>query len=113
MSITLDIEEKSVPTSPSDNSRPSVKPSETKINGRVTPLCLQNDPLTAVQEEATGQPRIVYPQNKKETSLITEERLSDEKIIAEILKPEERIRVAKSSDKILKVTGTNTAINLE
>lgn len=89
-----------------------VKPSETKINGRVTPSCLQNDPLTAVQEEATGQPRIVYPQNKKETAFITE-RLSDEKIIAEILKPEERIRVAKSSDKILKVTGTNTAINLE
>ncbi|XP_043466868.1 rapamycin-insensitive companion of mTOR [Leptopilina heterotoma] len=115
LSITLDIEEKSVPTSPSDNSRLSAKPSETKINGRVTPSCLQNDPLSSVQEEATttgGQPRIVYPQNKKETALIAE-RLSDEKIIAEILKPEERIRVAKSSEKILKVTGTNTAINLE
>ncbi|XP_043271902.1 rapamycin-insensitive companion of mTOR isoform X2 [Venturia canescens] len=41
------------------------------------------------------------------------ERLSDEKIIAEILKPAEMLQISKSSTKLLKVTGTNTAISLD
>ena len=103
----------SVPTSPSDSSHIPAKPSETKINGRVIPSCVQNDPLTVVQEEATGQHGIVHSQNKNKETALVPERLSDEKIIAEILKPEERLRVSKSSDKMLKVTGANAAISLD
>lgn len=102
-----------VPTSPADNSRVSVKTSETKINGRVTPSFVQNDPLTVVQEEMAGQPRNAHSQNKNKEVLLMTERLSDEKIIADILKPEERIKVPKNSDKMLKVTSTNTTISLD
>ena len=117
LKISANEEKKSAPpavlTSLADNSLVLEKPSETKINGRVTPSFVQNNSLTAMEEEATVHPQIVHSQNKNKEALPTTERLSDEKIIAEILKPEEKIKVSKSSDKMLKVKGTNTAISLD
>ncbi|XP_012288713.1 rapamycin-insensitive companion of mTOR [Orussus abietinus] len=88
-------------------------PMETKINGRVVVGPDGQTPLSVVKEEAGHETRVVQLRDKTQEVLRIPERLSDEKIIAEILKPEERIRISKSSDKLLKVTGTNTAISLE
>ncbi|XP_016844354.1 rapamycin-insensitive companion of mTOR [Nasonia vitripennis] len=101
------------------------KPSEAKVNGR---LALPTDPqpehLSVVTEEtaatmAAESPSVEFIVNSQKSStggdkrLLAEQRRSDEKIIAEILKPEERMRISKSSDKMLKATGINTAISLE
>lgn len=100
-------------TSPADSLLTSVGHLETKINGRPTASDAQTQ-LAVVTEEAVGESCVVRPRNKSQQVLRIPERRSDEKIIAEILKPEERIRISKSSDnKLLKVTSTNTAISLD
>ncbi|XP_076231374.1 rapamycin-insensitive companion of Tor [Calliopsis andreniformis] len=86
-------------------------PSESKINGRLTFPDIQVTQLDAVAEEAAGDTN--QQCNKTQEVPRKSERRSDEKIIAEILKPEERIRLSKSSDRLLKVSGTNTAISLD
>lgn len=87
-------------------------PSESKINGRLTFSESQVTRLDAVIEIAKDYS---YAQkcNKAQEVLLKPERRSDEKIIAEILKPEERIRLSRSADRLLKVSGTNSAISLE
>ncbi|XP_076687227.1 rapamycin-insensitive companion of Tor [Andrena cerasifolii] len=85
-------------------------PSESKINGRLTFSDIQATQLDAVAEEAAGD--AAQQCNKTQDVARKPERRSDEKIIAEILQPE-RIRVSKSSDRLLKVSGTNTAISLD
>ncbi|CAK9816269.1 Rapamycin-insensitive companion of mTOR [Anthophora quadrimaculata] len=88
-------------------------PSESKINGRLTFSDIQVAQLDVVAEEAAGDSCVTQQCNKTQEILRKPERLSDEKIIAEILKPEERIRLSKSSDRLLKVSGTNTVISLD
>lgn len=88
-------------------------PSESKVNGRLTFSEIQVAQLDAVAEEAGGDSCVTQQCNKPQELLRKPERRSDEKIIAEILKPEERIRLSKSSDRLLKVSGTNTAISLD
>ncbi|XP_026669224.1 rapamycin-insensitive companion of mTOR [Ceratina calcarata] len=88
-------------------------PSESKINGRLTISEIQVTQLDAVTEEASGNACADQQCNKTQEPQRKSERRSDEKIIAEILKPEERIRLSKSSDRLLKVSGTNTAISLD
>lgn len=101
------------------------KTSEAKVNGR---LALSTDPqpelLSVVTEETAASmaaespsAEVIVNSHKSSTGgdmrLLVEQRRSDEKIIAEILKPEERMRISKSSDKMLKATGINTAISLD
>ncbi|KAK1119626.1 hypothetical protein K0M31_013046 [Melipona bicolor] len=88
-------------------------PSESKVNGRLTFPEIQVAQLDAVAEETGGDSCATQQCNKSQELLRKSERRSDEKIIAEILKPEERIRLSKSSDRLLKVSGTNTAISLD
>ncbi|XP_003700779.2 rapamycin-insensitive companion of Tor isoform X1 [Megachile rotundata] len=89
-------------------------PSEIKINGRLTFSEIQVTQLDAVAEEAASESCVTKQYNKKTQEFsCKQERQSDEKIIAEILKPEERLRLSKSSDRLLKVSGTNTAISLD
>ncbi|XP_053970556.1 rapamycin-insensitive companion of mTOR isoform X1 [Hylaeus volcanicus] len=95
---------------PEPNSR---VPSESKINGRITFSEIQVTQLDAVIEVAGGDSCVTQKYNKTQEVLRKPERRSDEKIIAEILKPEERIRLSKSSDRLLKVSGTNSAISLD
>lgn len=104
------------------SARQSADSAESKINGRLTLTEIQTAQLASVAEEGSsagdsGEPcnAAMHRCNKKsqETNVRLVERSSDEKIIAEILKPEERIRLSKSSDKSLKVSGTNTAISLD
>ncbi|XP_024946921.1 rapamycin-insensitive companion of mTOR [Cephus cinctus] len=102
-----------VPTSPAQSPRLSISSPESKINGRPTLSDSQVAQLSVVNEEATGEPRATQPRNNSQVVTRITERRSDEKIIAEILKPEERIRISKSSDKLLKVTGANTVISLD
>ena len=68
-----------------------------------------------IDEEVTSDENTRTTITCKEAKVIAEkpERLSDEKIIAQILKPAERLQISKSSDKLLKLTGTNTAISLD
>lgn len=88
-------------------------PSESKINGRLTFSDIQVAQLDVVAEETGNDSCVTQQCNKPQELLCKPERRSDEKIIAEILKPEERIRLSKSSDRLLKVSGTNTAISLD
>lgn len=113
-------------------SHKSSKASEMKVNGRLAvALDQQPDQLSVVNEEnamtisATESPIIVNSQRKSGGgggggdsdsvihSFTSEPRRSDERIIAEILKPEERTRVSKNPERILKATGINTAISLD
>ncbi|XP_076278672.1 rapamycin-insensitive companion of Tor isoform X2 [Lasioglossum baleicum] len=88
-------------------------PSETKINGRLTFSEIEVTQLDVVTEEAGGDSCKTQQCNKVQEVLRNSELRSDEKLIAEILKPEERLRLSKSSDRLLKVTGTNSAISLD
>ncbi|XP_076753596.1 rapamycin-insensitive companion of Tor isoform X1 [Xylocopa sonorina] len=88
-------------------------PSESKINGRLTFSEIQVAQLDTVAEEAGADSCATQKCNKTQELSCKSERRSDEKIIAEILKPEERIRLSKSSDRLLKVSGTNTANSLD
>lgn len=83
------------------------------MNGRVTFSEIQAGQLAIVAEEATGEACTMNQRDKLQEILQMSERRSDEKIIAEILNPEERIRLSKSSDRLLKISSTNTAISLE
>lgn len=118
----------SVPIASEASSRQFASPAEGKINGRLTLTEIQTAQLASVTEEGSstgsGEPcsnKTVHRCNKKQETTVRSpppaaaatERRSDEKIIAEILKPEERIRLSKSSDRSLKVSGTNTAISLD
>lgn len=117
-----------VPIASEVSPRQSAGPAEGKINGRLTLTEIQTAQLASVAEEGSstsgsGEPcnETAHRYNKKPQETIgvrsaaaaAAERRSDEKIIAEILKPEERIRLSKSSDRSLKVSGTNTAISLD
>ncbi|XP_043502898.1 rapamycin-insensitive companion of mTOR isoform X2 [Polistes fuscatus] len=88
-------------------------PSESKVNGRVTFSEMQTGQLTIVTEEAAGETCTMNQHDKLQEILQISERRSDEKIIAEILNPEERIRLSKSSERLLKISSINTAISLE
>lgn len=109
----------SVPSSEASPRQQSTSPVEGKINGRLTLTEIQTAQLASVAEEGSSVSsescNIAHPCKKKpqEIARSMQERRSDEKIIAEILKPEERIRLSKSSDRSLKVSGTNTAISLD
>lgn len=109
----------SVPSSEASPRQQSASPAEGKINGRLTLTEIQTVQLASVAEEGSSASsescNIAHPYKKKpqEIARSMQERRSDEKIIAEILKPEERIRLSKSSDRSLKVSGTNTAISLD
>ncbi|XP_015189227.1 PREDICTED: rapamycin-insensitive companion of mTOR [Polistes dominula] len=89
-------------------------PSESKVNGRVTFSEIKAaGQLTIVTEEAAGETCTMNQHDKLQEILQISERRSDEKIIAEILNPEERIRLSKSSERLLKIASINTAISLE
>lgn len=114
-----------VPSSEASPRQQSVSPAEGKINGRLTLTEIQTAQLASVAEEGSSaggggdgsESRNAGHQRKKKPSEVvvrpSQERRTDEKIIAEILKPEERIRLSKNSDRSLKVSGTNTAISLD
>jgi len=111
-----------VPSSEASPRQQPICPVEGKINGRLTLTEIQTAQLASVAEESSstsgvgGESCNVAHQCKKKPQEVlrpTQERRSDEKIIAEILKPEERIRLSKSSDRSLKISGTNTAISLD
>lgn len=127
------------PAVPSPSCTPASKPSEAKVNGRLPPAPAndhhqqQQQQLSSLTEEITAIETladcVVLDPKKSSLNLrvLTEShqqhhqqhRRSDEKIIAEILKPEERIRlataaVAKSSDKMLRpAAAINNAIGLD
>lgn len=114
----------SIPSSEASPRQQSVSPAEGKINGRLTLTEIQTAQLASVAEEGfsagggggNGESCNAGHQRKKKPLEVvhpSQERRTDEKIIAEILKPEERIRLSKSSDRSLKVSGTNTAISLD
>lgn len=102
---------------------------EGKINGRLTLTEIQTAQLASVAEENSSAGgggggggsggnescNAGHQCKKKPPEIVrpSQERRTDEKIIAEILKPEERIRLSKNSDRSLKVSGTNTAISLD
>ncbi|XP_018050285.1 PREDICTED: rapamycin-insensitive companion of mTOR isoform X3 [Atta colombica] len=120
-----------VPSSEASLRQPqSVSPAEGKINGRLTLTEIQTAQLASVAEESSSAGgggggggdsgksescNTGHQRKKKSLEVVrpSQERRTDEKIIAEILKPEERIRLSKSSDRSLKVSGTNTAISLD
>ncbi|XP_011330376.1 rapamycin-insensitive companion of mTOR isoform X2 [Ooceraea biroi] len=98
-----------VPSSEASSRQQPASPAEGKINGRLTLTEIQTAQLASVAEESTasGNSCNTAHQCKKkpqEALRSAQERRSDEKIIAEILKPEERIRLSKSSDRSLKVS---------
>ncbi|KAI4503571.1 hypothetical protein M0802_000974 [Mischocyttarus mexicanus] len=93
--------------------RTSHGPLESKVNGRVTFSEMQAGQLTIVTEEAAGETCTMNQHDKFQEILQISERRNDEKIIAEILNPEERIRLSKSSERLLKMSSINTAISLE
>jgi len=116
----------SVPSSEASPRQQSVSPAEGKINGRLTLTEIQTAQLASVAEEGSSTGggsggggcescSAGHQRKKKSLEVVrpAQERRTDEKIIAEILKPEERIRLSKSSDRSLKVSGTNTAISLD
>lgn len=112
-----------VPSSEPSPRQQSVSPAEGKINGRLTLTEIQTVQLASVAEEGSSADvggssescNAGHQCKKKPPEIVrpSQERRTDEKIIAEILKPEERIRLSKSSDRSLKVSGTNTAISLD
>lgn len=115
-----------VPSSEASPRQQSVNPAEGKINGRLTLTEIQTAQLASVAEEGSSAGgggdsggsescNAGHQRKKKHSESVrpSQERRTDEKIIAEILKPEERIRLSKSSDRSLKVSGTNTAISLD
>lgn len=86
---------------------------ENKLNGRSHYSDSQLEPLPIVNEETSTESQTsLLSERNKDTSIRIELR-SDEKIIAGILKPEERVRVSKSSDKLLKIRNTSTAFSLD
>lgn len=113
-----------VPSSEASPRQQSISPTEGKINGRLTLTEIQTAQLASVAEEGSSagggggssESCNAGRQRKKKPPEVVrplQERRTDEKIIAEILKPEERIRLSKNSDRSLKVSGTNTAISLD
>ncbi|XP_012265528.2 rapamycin-insensitive companion of mTOR [Athalia rosae] len=101
--------------SPLDNvlNKPVPVTPENKLNGRSHFTDLQLAFLPVVSEEISTVSQSSLASNKTNDTSIGMELRSDEKIIAEILKPEERIRISKSSDKLLKTTNTSTAFSLD
>lgn len=87
-----------------------------KINGRMNNLSIPGvDELGIVTEELTGEMQSVESQSNAvfvSSTPIDQPQRTDEKIIAEILKPEERLRLPRNAEKIYK-TEKNTAISLD
>lgn len=111
-----------VPISETSHRQQSVSSVEGKINGRLTLTEIQTAQLASVAEEGSSISgdkstcNVSHQYKKKQPQEIkrgVQDRRSDEKIIADILQPEERIRLSKSSDRSLKLSGTNTAISLD
>ncbi|KAK0085804.1 hypothetical protein PV326_005791 [Microctonus aethiopoides] len=90
-----------------------VSPTKRKINGRVTIPESESEFPIGVISPLQKQSQIMNTRIKSSESPEISEKLSDEKIIAEILKPAERLRISKSSDKLLKIKNKNTAISLD
>ncbi|XP_063978549.1 rapamycin-insensitive companion of mTOR [Diachasmimorpha longicaudata] len=83
-----------------------------RINGKSTTSAVPSS--SSASSALASEARDTCEDLRSPEASDTTEKLSDEKIIAEILKPAERLRVSKSSDnKLLKITGTNTAISLD
>lgn len=97
--------DKIVSTTPEADNVESIKLAENKINGRLTISEIQ-----AIQQDKQLERKQTVQDSSSSYSL---ERPSDEKIIAEILKPEERIRLSKNADRLFKVPGNNTTISLD
>ena len=104
-------------------SHKSLKTPDAKLNGQIATATEPHSEhlLSAVVEEA-GTTAVESPSTATATSIQkssvnanppTELRPSDEKIIADILKPEERLRLSKSSDKMPKSTSIHTAMSLD
>ncbi|CAD6237301.1 GSCOCG00002240001-RA-CDS [Cotesia congregata] len=92
----------------------SASPLKRKVNGRLTIPEAESETSVATSSELTSEIQSVDVNLKSSKSPAHDsDKLSDEKIIAEILKPAERLRTSKSSDKMLKVTSKNTAVSLE
>ncbi|KAH0550515.1 rapamycin-insensitive companion of mTOR [Cotesia glomerata] len=92
----------------------SASPLKRKVNGRLTIPEAESETSVATSSELTSEIQSVDVNLKSPNSPAHDsDKLSDEKIIAEILKPAERLRTSKSSDKMLKVTSKNTAVSLE
>lgn len=92
----------------------SVSPLKRKVNGRLTIPEAESETSAATSSELTSEIKSAdVPLKSPEPAADVSEKLSDEKIIAEILKPAERLRTSKSSDRILKVTSKNTAVSLD
>lgn len=97
-----------------------LSPAARKLNGRLTIAETGMEQQQELEFESTRKREGSSEAEKVEASIFEtseagekKERLSDEKIIAEILKPAEMLQIAKSSTKLFKVTGTNTAIGLD
>ncbi|XP_046617804.1 rapamycin-insensitive companion of mTOR [Neodiprion virginianus] len=86
---------------------------ENRVNGRSHYPDSQLETLSIVTEETNADSQTSLPGGRSKNTCSRIDLCSDEKIIAEILKPEERIRVSKSSDKLLKITNTSTAFSLD
>lgn len=119
LKIPVGTEENPIQTSitglSTDSFTVGVSPAKRKINGRLTILEVEPESPVATISELTNEPKSFPHARVKTTGEATEvrEKLSDEKIIEEILKPAEKLRISKSSDKLLKVTSKNTAISLD
>ncbi|XP_011297847.1 rapamycin-insensitive companion of mTOR [Fopius arisanus] len=113
LKIPIGTEENPVqPTSTGLSTDLNISPSKRRVNGRLTIPEVESPSSTT--SELTSETRDTGAKLKSPEKADKTEKLSDEKIIAEILKPAERLRISKSSDnKLLKVTGTNTAISLD
>lgn len=96
----------------------AVKGTRNKVNGRATRIKVQIERVPSFEDY---EDEVAVDSNKAEETrcrspevLKIHERLTDEKIIAEILKPEEKLRLSKNSEsKLVKVTNANTAIKLD
>ncbi|KAJ8687622.1 hypothetical protein QAD02_023416 [Eretmocerus hayati] len=106
-----------------NNESESLKTSElldAKVNGQVATT--QDEPsiqLCIVNEEAVTIPELTVNNSPKLSNNDVlhqspkDEHRSDEKIIAEILKPQERLRVVKNPDKMLKASSIGNAVSLK
>lgn len=90
-----------------------VSPTKRKVNGRVTIPESESESPIGLISPLQKESQIMNTRIKSSESSELSEKLSDEKIIAEILKPAERLRISKSSDKLLKIKNKNTAISLD
>lgn len=104
----------------SDTTANRTSPIKNKINGRVpipeidSPSSSSSSTSEINKKPTTTINTLSSIRLKAPETIKKNEKLSDEEIIAEILKPAERLKISKNSEnKLSKVTGTNTAISLD